>query len=291
MLFSMDEFRQNLRKSTGFRVFIYLMALFGCSLLGGLVTLLLTHGIVQLKIGQGISSALIFIAPPLILYAFTREQPLREIGFRKPISAWLFLLGVALMFISLPLTNLLTSWNEQMSLGTSFEVLEKWMQMLEDTAKTLTDQMLQVDTIWGLLGNLLVIALIPAIGEELTFRGMLQQGLVRRCKNPHVGIILSAAIFSFIHFQFYGFLPRMFLGILLGYLFYYSGSLWVSILMHFVNNGAAVVVAYLEYKGLTEVDMDHFGETSNLWLIGASFLLTVGAVMLSRIISEKYGRE
>ena len=60
---------------------------------------------------------------------------------------------------------------------------------------------------------------------------------------------------------------------------------------NFVNNGAAVVVAFLEYKGLTEVDMDHFGETSNLWLIGASFLLTVGAVMLSRIISEKYGRE
>ena len=139
--------------------------------------------------------------------------------------------------------------------------------------------------------NLLVIALIPAIGEELTFRGVLQQALVRGTKNVHVAIILSAAIFSFIHFQFYGFLPRMFLGILLGYLFYYSGSIWTSILMHFVNNGTVVVLAYLDYKGVVDVDFEHFGSTSSIPLMILSLLLTVGIVFLSSKLKYKYGRE
>lgn len=286
----MDEFKKNLKESTGLRIFIYLIALLVCSLVGAAVTMFLMGDITQMKIGQGISSAMIFIAPPMILYAFTRHQPMRELGFRKPNSAWLLLIGVVLMFVSLPLTNLLTSWNEKMNFGAAFESLEALLQQLEETAGDLTERMLQVDSFSGLLFNLLVIALIPAIGEELTFRGVLQQALTRRC-NVHVAVFLSAFIFSFIHFQFYGFLPRMFLGLLLGYLFYYSGSLWTSILMHFVNNGAAVVVAYLDYKGLIDVDIDHFGATSNVWLLGASLVVTVGLIILSAKFKNKYGRQ
>ena len=106
----------------------------------------------------------------------------------------------------------------------------------------------------------------------------------------HVAVWLSAFIFSFIHFQFYGFLPRMFLGLLLGYLFYYSGSLWTSILMHFVNNGAAVVISYLQYKGRIDVDVDHFGATDNVWLLAASLIVTVGLIVLSAKINKRYGR-
>lgn len=286
----MDEFKKNLRTSVGMRIFIYLFALFLCVLIGTVITLFLMNGTTQMKIGQGISSALIFIAPPLILYAFTRNQPMHQIGFRKPNSAWMLLIGIALMLVSLPVTNLLTSWNEKMSFGQAFESLEALLKMLEDTAGDLTEQMLQVDSIGGLLFNLLVIALIPAIGEELTFRGVLQQALTRRC-NVHVAVWLGAFIFSFIHFQFYGFLPRMFLGLLLGYLFYYSGSLWTSILMHFFNNGTAVVVAYLQYNGLTHVDWEHFGETSNVWLLLASLIVTVGLIFLSAKINKRHERQ
>ena len=151
--------------------------------------------------------------------------------------------------------------------------------------------MLQVDTIWGLLANLVVIALIPAIGEELTFRGVLQQFLTKRCKNAHVAVWLSAFIFSFIHFQFYGFLPRMFLGLLLGYMFYYSGSLWTSILMHFVNNGVAVVVAFLDYKGLIDVDYEHFGATSNIWILMLSLIFTVDLIVFCNKNNMRYGRK
>lgn len=288
----MDEFKKNLRQSTGMRLFIYLMALLVCSLIGGALTFWLAEGndIVKLKIGQAVTHLLIFMAPPLILYGFTRCDPLRAVGFRKPVTGWMLLIGVVLMFVSLPVTNQLGTWNESMKLG-SFEALEDLLQNMEDMAGDLTDRMLQVDTIGGLLFNLLVIALIPAIGEELTFRGVVQQALVKGCKNAHVAIILAAAVFSFIHFQFYGFLPRMFLGILLGYMFYYSGSLWTSILMHFINNGTAVVVAYLEYKGITDIEMEDFGSTTNLWLMIGSLVVTVALIVLSNKLKQKYGRK
>ena len=152
--------------------------------------------------------------------------------------------------------------------------------------------MLKVDTIGGLLLNLLVIALIPAVGEELTFRGVLQQGLVRRMKSPHLAIILSAAIFSFIHFQFYGFLPRMFLGLLLGYMFYITGSLWTSILMHFVNNGSVVVLYYLNNKDIISIDAEHFGEASSSWMVTISLAVTVLLIFWSwwQIDYTKKGR-
>ena len=285
----MDEFKKNLKQSTGMRVLIFLMAFLVCSLIGAAVAALFTVGndIVRLKIGQGISSALMFIAPPLILYAFTRTEPMRQMGFRKPIKWWMLLIGVLLMFVSLPLTNLLGTWNEKANFGA---FLESFLKMLEDAAGDLTQRMLEVDSIGGLLGNLLVIALIPAIGEELTFRGVVQQALTRKC-NPHVAIWLSAFIFSFIHFQFYGFLPRMFLGLILGYMFYYSGSLWTSILMHFINNGTAVVLAFLDYKGLVNVDWEHFGNTSNLAILITSLVLTVGMIVIVARNQYKYGRK
>lgn len=289
----MDEFKKKLKESPGIRFFIYAAALLICTLIGSVVTAFLGIGynIDRLKMGQAISSLLMFTVPPLILYAITRKQPMRSLGFRKPNTEWMFLIGLVLMFISLPVTNQLGTWNENMNFGGFFEKMEEMLKRLEDTASDLTQQMLEVDTFGGLLVNLLVIALIPAIGEELTFRGVLQQSLVRGCKNHHVGIILSAAIFSFIHFQFYGFLPRMFLGIILGYLFYYSGSLWVSILMHFINNGTAVVIAYLQHKGVVDIDYEHFGSTTSLWLILLSLVLTVGLIILCNKMSKKYGKQ
>ena len=289
----MDEFKKNLKESTGFRVFLYLVALLVCTLVGAGLTLLFSKSgdIQSLKIGQGVGSVMMFVLPPIILYAFTRKNPMRELGFRKPLSAWFLLVGVVLMFVSLPVTNWLTDWNEKMQFGSFLEKLETLLKEMEDAAGDLTERMLQVDTLPGLLFNLLIIALIPAIGEELTFRGVLQQALVKRFKNPHGAILVSAAVFSFIHFQFYGFLPRMFLGLILGYLFYYSESLWTSILMHFINNGTAVVIAYLEYKGLTEIAMEDFGSTSDVWLILASFVFTVGLVILCNKINHYYGRK
>ena len=274
---------QHLKYHSGKRILIFLIILFISGLVGVAISAaFMFSGDTGMKIAQGLSSIFMFVVPPIVYYYVTRMQhQMHDLGFRKPARPWwLLLLAVALMFISLPVTNQLTRWNEAMSFGGVFEKLEAYLKMLEETAAATTEKMLNVDTIGGLLLNLLIIALIPAVGEELTFRGVLQQGLCRKM-NPHAAIILSAAIFSFIHFQFYGFLPRMFLGILLGYMFYITGSLWTSIAMHFVNNGTAVVVYYLNYRGLINVDVEHFGEAQSPWLVVISAVVTVALIAWS----------
>ena len=263
--------------TTGKRVLLFLIILLISSLIGAALSMAFVFaGDTGMKIAQGLSSIMMFVVPPIVYYYLTRsERRMQALGLRSLNKPWLLflLLGIALMFVSLPVTNQLTRWNESMSLGGAFAKLEEYLKTLEEMAAATTEKMLKADSIGGLLLNLLVIALIPAIGEELTFRGVLQQGLTRKM-NPHVAIILSAAIFSFIHFQFYGFLPRMFLGILLGYMFYVSGSLWTSILMHFVNNGTAVLLYYLNNKGIVSIDPETFGSTQYSWLISISFVVT-----------------
>ncbi|MBO6025518.1 MAG: CPBP family intramembrane metalloprotease [Bacteroidales bacterium] len=277
----------NLKQSTGIRILIFLVILLVSGLIGVAASaIFIFGGDTGMKIGQGISSIFMFVVPPIVYYFITRkEHQMRDLGLRRLSPPWwLILIGVALMFVSVPLSTRLTTWNESMDFGGVFAKLEEYLKLLEDTAQAATEKLLDVDSIGGLLFNLVVIALIPAIGEELTFRGVLQQSLTRKM-NPHVAIILSAAIFSFIHFQFYGFLPRMFLGLLMGYMFYITNSLWTSMLMHFVNNGTAVVLYYLSNKGVIE-DAEHFGETANVWIIVASAAVTIGLIVWSWIKAQ-----
>lgn len=275
-------FTENLKQSTGMRIFLFLIIFLIGTLIGAAVSaLFVSGGDTGMKIGQGVASIFMFVVPPIVYYYITsKENRMQALGLRRLSSPWwLIIVALALMIVSIPVTTTLTTWNEGMHLGGAFSGIEKWMKELEETAQALTDKMTNVDTIGGLLLNLLFIALIPAVGEEMTFRGVIQQSLTRRM-NPHIAIILSAAIFSFFHFQFFGFFPRLFLGILLGYMFYITGSLWTSILMHFVNNGAAVTLYYLGNIGVIE-DAEHWGETQNAWIIVASAVMTLGLIIWS----------
>lgn len=276
-------FIENLKQSTGMRIFLFLIILLISSLIGtAIATIFIFSGDNGLRIAQGLSSIFMFVVPPIVYYYITRKtNQLQALGFRKMKQPWLFLLiGVVLMFSAMPVTGQLNKWNAAMDLGPAFSKLEEYLKMLEESTQAALEKMINTDKFGGLLLNLFIIALIPAVGEELTFRGVLQQSLTRKM-NPHIAIILSAAIFSFIHFQFYGFLPRMFLGILLGYMFYISGSLWPNILMHFVNNGLVVVLYYLTNKGIINVDVEHFGESLSGWVVMASAIVTVGLIAWS----------
>ena len=275
-------FIDNLKRSTGMRVFLFLVILLISTLIGAaLSSIFVFAGDIGLKIGQGITSTMMFVVPPIVYYFITRnEHQMQDLGLRQLAPPWwLILIGVVVLFVSIPVTTRLTTWNAGMKLGGMFQTFEDWIKELEETAQAATEKMLNVNTFGGLLLNLFIIALIPAVGEEMTFRGVLQQSLTRKM-NPHIAIILSSAIFSFIHFQFYGFLPRMFLGMLLGYMFYITNSLWTSMLMHYINNGTAVVLYYLSNKGMI-ADAEHFGETDNVWMIAASAAITVGLIVWS----------
>ena len=118
-----------------------------------------------------------------------------------------------------------------------------------------------------------MIAVLPAIGEEFLFRGVFMRLFIRWFKNNHAGVWMAAFIFSAIHMQFYGFIPRLLLGAAFGYLFIWTNNIWVPVAAHFVQNATSVVVALLAGKGIISVSADDFGQTDNIFIIAASTLL------------------
>lgn len=239
-------------------------------------------GLVGMKWLQLLQSVATFLLPALAGAYLWSNTPMQWLHLDSKPSWQEALAAVVVMLLAIPGINLLSAWNQQMVLPEWMSGIEQWMRMQEDAAAQLTEQFLRVDTIGGLLVNIGLMALLPAVGEELTFRGVVQ-GMFTR--NRHVAIWATAAIFSFVHMQFYGFLPRMLLGAMFGYMLWWTGSLWVSMLMHFVNNCAAVVVAFWAYNYLEE------GSAEMLDTIGTedTILLGVFSICIVLIMMVMYG--
>jgi hypothetical protein len=164
--------------------------------------------------------------------------------------------------------------NEGMKLPPFLQGLENWMRLKEEELAELTKNILVMKSIIALLINLLIIAVIPALGEEFTFRGCVQKIFTLWTKNYHIGIWIAAIIFSTIHFQFYGFLPRMLLGALFGYIFVWSGSIWAPVAAHFYNNASAVIAAFALQKQGKSLDSLSKPEDFKWYVILISIVLT-----------------
>ena len=154
------------------------------------------------------------------------------------------------------------------------------VQLMEERAASLTKQFLETATVAGLCVNILVLAFLPALGEELSFRGV----LLRLFGSTSAAIWAVAVIFSALHGQFYGFVPRMLMGVVFGYMVVWSGSLWTSVSMHFLNNALAVVTAYIcTCQGIDVEELETFGTGSTAWAGYLSLILAVvGIVLLKR---------
>ena len=214
-----------------------------------------------LRFMQISSQLFTFVFPP-IAYAFlVKEKPVNALGLKNSKILW-FLIGTAMIFAIMPLNSIIAEWNANLILPDSMSKIESLMKQMQESATAMIEKFVSVDTIGGLILNLFMIAGLAAIGEELLFRSIIQTSLIKICKNAHVGILIASAIFSFIHLEFYGFVPRLILGMLLGYMFYFSGSIWIPMLMHFLNNGTVVLIYFLNNKGITNIDVDTFGQTS-----------------------------
>jgi len=257
-------------------LFIGLVATGGAAGLGNLESLLsadMSHpGF--LKIVQAGSSIGMFVVPALLMGVVEKRRH-RYLDFKAPVNPQLWFIIVGIMFFSAPIFEQAIKLNERLVLPEALAGLEAWMKAKEAELERLTHLFLSDTTYWGLFVNLVVVAVIAAIGEEFLFRGCVQGILVRWLKNPHVAIWLTAVIFSAIHLQFYGFLPRMLLGALFGYLLLWGKNIWLPVLAHFINNAAAVIAAfYLQRQGRSLDDMD-FGEQIPSYLYFISFVLTV----------------
>lgn len=282
-----------IKKTTKFeRLFILLALIIIGLILGtvvGLAYVFITKSNPQdlnsLRFMQISSQLFTFVFPP-IAYAFlVKEKPVNALGLKNVKILW-FLIGTAMIFAIMPLNSILAEWNAGLKLPESLSALEQMMKQMQESASAMIEKFVSVDTIGGLMLNLFMIAGLAALGEELLFRSIIQTSLIKICKNAHVGIIIASAIFSFIHLEFYGFVPRLILGMLLGYMFYFSGSIWVPMLMHFLNNGTVVLIYFLNNKDITNIDVDTFGQTSIPILI-VSIVVMIALFLFSIKYSDK----
>jgi membrane protease YdiL (CAAX protease family) len=245
----------------------------------------------SLKWLQCIQTLSLFLLPALLCAWVWEEKhrPFHWLRMDKMISWRVVGLAALVMVCAIPGINLLADLNNRIVLPECLSSLEQFFRQMEEEAALLTKRFMQADNVWVMMINMGLMAVLPALAEEMSFRGVLQQLLSGM--RTHVAIWLTAVIFSAIHMQFYGFIPRMLMGALFGYVFVWTGSLWVPIVMHFVNNGMAVLVYYI--LSLPGVAMEtNYADTlgaGTTWWLGIISLLTVGIllrVLYLRITSQ-----
>ncbi|MEA4850269.1 MAG: CPBP family intramembrane glutamic endopeptidase [Paludibacter sp.] len=249
---------------------LQLIAVFSFVLIATLlVTVLVTtndmNDMSNVKLMQLIQSIGLFIIPPFVMASLWSNNAFEFLRLKSTLRWTTVLYVVAFMLVAIPFINMLSWLNQQIILPEALSEIEKMMQSSEVQIAEITEKMLNVSTLGALLFNVFLVAVVPALGEELFFRGTIQR-LLSDWKGALFAIWITAFVFSAIHMQFYGFLPRMLLGAFLGYLLLWSGSLWLPIIAHFVNNSVAVVFYYLKFNGVKVIDVETIGTDDTLWL-------------------------
>ena len=199
-------------------------------------------------------------------YLFNNNT-INYLQLNKGVSIWKCLLMILIAVSSLPALSYIITWNEGIQFPQFMSSMETWMREKEDSLAEITSLLLSGKSIEILFINLAVMAVIPAFCEEFLFRGLIITWFRKRITNIHVVVFISALVFSAIHLQFYGFVPRLLLGLYLGYLYVWTGSIWACIIVHFINNGMVVTVSYLFNNHIISTEYQHFGNVGNNYLL------------------------
>ncbi|MEO0337843.1 MAG: CPBP family intramembrane glutamic endopeptidase [Bacteroidota bacterium] len=233
-----------------------------------------------LRIANGVSHLFTFTIGPLVFaYYFFQKKVRQSIDLKNTVSGFYALMAFMIMVASFPFVQLSYWLNRQLPLPESFTTMEESAQQMLDAILTMNSPM-------ELILNLLVIGVLPAVGEEILFRGLVQKRLSKLFQSGHLAIWVAAFVFSAIHMQFEGFLPRMFLGAILGYLFYYTKNLWVPIIGHLVFNAGQVLGQYFFAEKMAELEKSESIDPNYLLGVG-SMIVVVG--LLFQLRNRKAG--
>jgi membrane protease YdiL (CAAX protease family) len=233
-----------------------------------------------LKLIQTVSAIGTFILPALFLAYTFGNSATGYLHLDRKVRWESVVIVFILLVAAVPLINFLGEWNSRMQLPAWMEGFERRIRANEDQAALLTEKFLSIGSPLQLINTILLFAVIPAVSEELMFRGILQRIFSEWSGNKHTAVWASAILFSAMHNQFYGFVPRMLLGVMLGYLLLWSGSLWLPIIAHFINNGAAVIAIYLYRHNELSINPDKIGTESEWTTVLISTVLTSGLLWL-----------
>jgi membrane protease YdiL (CAAX protease family) len=228
---------------------------------------------------QGIGAVIGLILMPWgYLVLIDKKNPTRL--FRGE-SNWLMIIAttaLAVVTMSIAISPIV-DWNAHLQFPDWLGGFGRWARESEDLAADLIKLFTSDLNPVSFAFLFLVVAIVPAIGEELVFRGMIQTELYRAARSPHLAIWVAAIIFSAIHFQFFGFVPRVLIGAFLGYLYYWSGNLWVPIIGHFFNNGIQLVGLYLYQKGIITFNPEST-DTMPVTFVAITIVITLALLML-----------
>ncbi len=229
-----------------------------------------------LLLNHGIGTALFaFILSGLLWKKIVEKSTFSSFfSFSTENTLFLIGIGISVTILSNPLNSIFISLNKNMVLPSGFETLEASMKAMEVSTEVLIKYLTDFQNTQEILMAVLVMGAFTGIGEELFFRGALQTKLLQWTRNPHIAIWTAAAIFSFVHMQFYGFLPRMLLAVLFGYLYYWSGNLWVPIVAHACNNAFTILALHFT-KNMEETKK----------LVESEEVMPIPAVIFSAVIT------
>lgn len=236
---------------------------------------------------QAISHLFTFLIPGVIYWRWSEQHRVEEF-VRRPLPSYLLLsIAILAVLVFMPFNSWVIEWNGNLHLPQGLHRIEEWMLRKEDELATMTRFLTNFSTGAELTVALVVIAVIPAVGEEVLFRGIIQRKIFHKIGDMHASIWGTAALFSAIHLQFYGFVPRMLLGAMFGYMYAWTRNLWTPIFAHFINNAATVVIVFLSHHQAINFDIEK-SDSSVSW-IGAliSLVLTAGLLLNLKMISQR----
>ena len=220
----------------------------------------------------------LYIIPVFLFARFCDPKPTQYLGLTSAKPLYI-ILGVAVLIVALPFVDWTGTINQNLIPETT--TIGKWMKASEESAAKQIGFMLKRNTVQDLFLNLVLVAVFAGIGEELLFRGVLQRLFIKLFKNPWAGILVTAFIFSAIHLQFYGFIPRFILGILLGLIYWYSGSLWPAMIAHFAYDAFAVVMIWFN-PALADQESVTVSLGNKSIVAAISLALIIGIVILMK---------
>lgn len=210
-----------------------------------------------------VQDMLVFILPACVTARVVTKKPAIFLKLNVAPSWLAVLFTVLFTVLSMPAMNYIVSLNANISLPDSMQGIEQWMRATEQAAQDVTNMFLAHSSFIEMIGAVLLVGVFTGFSEEMFFRGGLQGIFTGQKINVHISIWFVAIMFSVLHFQFFGFVPRMLLGAIFGYMVYWSGSLWTAVIAHTLNNSMVVVGNYLLSSGAIDCNLDALGVPSD----------------------------
>lgn len=236
------------------------------------------NNLLLVKLGIGLNHFLTFtIGGLVLLHVFYKDKKWRRLGFKAP-ELPMLIWFIVLLFASLPFLGYVTQTIQTLE-------LPSWLKNHDASQMDTLMKILHMESTSDFLITLLVVAILPAVGEEILFRGIIQKELIHKMKNPHAAILLASIIFSAFHLDFVGFFPKLGIGLILGYAYYITGSIWTPMIIHFINNGMQVVGLYMNERILQNEEV--LAEGAELTWVSAAVSLIICLFVVRIILQRK----